>query len=151
MFWLLCEVKLYFNRIISKLILTLVRKRSNEYKQWVPYIYSLHCCLILYQILINNFAYLLTHNPRGHPVILPWRLSWHEGGRGRSTGQHWRLYIWRRWKFHLTEISNDITLIIVSRIQVGSVSAPFTGTAYWAKYFKPIPKEINQDTSTVKT
>ena len=29
----------------------------------------------------------------------------------------------------------------------GSVSAPFTGTAYTVKYFKLIPKEINQDTS----
>ena len=31
----------------------------------------------------------------------------------------------------------------------GSVSAPFTGTVYRVKYFKHIPKEINQDTSTV--
>ena len=36
-------------------------------------------------------------------------------------------------------------------IQDGSVSAPFTGTAYRVKYFKPIPKEINHDTSTVYT
>ena len=28
---------------------------------------------------------------------------------------------------------------------------PFTGTAYRVKYFKPIPKEINQDASTVWT
>ena len=32
-------------------------------------------------------------------------------------------------------------------IQGGSVSAPFTGTAYRVKYFKPIPKEFNQDIS----
>ena len=34
-------------------------------------------------------------------------------------------------------------------IQSGSVSTPFTGTAYRVKYFKPIPKEIDQDTLTV--
>ena len=34
-------------------------------------------------------------------------------------------------------------------IQVGSVNVPFTETAYRIKYFKPIPKEINQDTSTI--
>ena len=28
--------------------------------------------------------------------------------------------------------------------QAGSVSAAFTGTAYRVKYFKPIPKKINQ-------
>ena len=36
-----------------------------------------------------------------------------------------------------------------THIEGGSVSAPFTGTAYRVKYFKPINKEINQDTSTV--
>ena len=34
-------------------------------------------------------------------------------------------------------------------IQGGSVSALFMETAYRVKYFKLIPKEINQDTSTV--
>ena len=34
-------------------------------------------------------------------------------------------------------------------IQGGSVSAPFTGTVYRVKCFKPIPEEINQDTLTV--
>ena len=33
-------------------------------------------------------------------------------------------------------------------IQDGSVSAPYTGIAYRVKYFKLIPKEINQDNST---
>ena len=33
-------------------------------------------------------------------------------------------------------------------MQGGSVSAPFTGTAYRVKYLKPIPKEINHDNST---
>ena len=37
----------------------------------------------------------------------------------------------------------------VAIIQGGSVNAPFTGTAYRVKYFKPIPKQSNQDTSTV--
>ena len=36
-------------------------------------------------------------------------------------------------------------------IQGGRGSAPFTETAYRLKYFKPIPKEINQDVSTVWT
>ena len=36
-------------------------------------------------------------------------------------------------------------------IQGGRGSAPFTETAYSVKYFKPIPKEINQDASTVWT
>ena len=31
----------------------------------------------------------------------------------------------------------------------GRGSAPFTETAYRVKYFKPIPKEINQDVSTI--
>ena len=34
-------------------------------------------------------------------------------------------------------------------IHGGSVNAPFTGTAYRVKYFKPIPKKKYQDTSTV--
>ena len=34
-------------------------------------------------------------------------------------------------------------------IQSGRGSAPFTETKYMVKYFKPIPKEINQDASTV--
>ena len=36
-------------------------------------------------------------------------------------------------------------------IQGGRGSAPFKETAYRVKYFKPIPKEINQDASTVWT
>ena len=36
-------------------------------------------------------------------------------------------------------------------IQGGRGSAPFTETAYRVKYSKPIPKEINQDASTVWT
>ena len=39
----------------------------------------------------------------------------------------------------------------ISIIQGGRGSAPFTETAYRVKYFKPIPKEINQDASTVWT
>ena len=34
-------------------------------------------------------------------------------------------------------------------IQIGSVSAPFTETANRVKYLKPIPKDVNQDTSTI--
>ena len=40
-------------------------------------------------------------------------------------------------------------LHIIKYIEGGSVSAPFTGSAYRVKYFKPIPKEINQNTSTL--
>ena len=36
-------------------------------------------------------------------------------------------------------------------IQGGIGSSPLTETAYRVKYFKPIPKEINQDASTVWT
>ena len=36
-------------------------------------------------------------------------------------------------------------------IQSGSVSEAFTETVYRVKYIKPIPKEINQDASTVWT
>ena len=36
-----------------------------------------------------------------------------------------------------------------SILQGGSVSASFTGTAYNIKYFRLIPKVINQDASTV--
>ena len=36
-------------------------------------------------------------------------------------------------------------------IQDGRDSAPFTKTAYRVTYFKLIPKEINQDASTVWT
>ena len=36
-------------------------------------------------------------------------------------------------------------------MQGGRGSAPFTETVYRVKYFKPIPKEINQDASTVWT
>ena len=39
-----------------------------------------------------------------------------------------------------------ITLFLFQHVLDGSVSAPFTETAYRVKYFKPIPKEINQDT-----
>ena len=38
-----------------------------------------------------------------------------------------------------------------SSIQGGRGSAPFTETANRVKYCKPIPKEINQDASTVWT
>ena len=41
-----------------------------------------------------------------------------------------------------------VTLLMLAYIQGGSVCAPFTGTAYRLIYFKPILKEINQDTST---
>ena len=42
--------------------------------------------------------------------------------------------------------------ILRFHIQGGNVCALFTGAAYrLVKYFQPIPKEINQDTSTVYT
>ena len=44
-----------------------------------------------------------------------------------------------------------ISIDRVANIQGGRGSAPFTETAYRVKYFKPIPKEINQDASTVWT
>ena len=45
--------------------------------------------------------------------------------------------------------SNKTLQVYNISIQDGSVSAPFTGTLYRVKYFKPIPKEIDQDTSIV--
>ena len=41
------------------------------------------------------------------------------------------------WMFHL----ND-------NYKGGSVCAPFTGAAYWEKYFKPVPNKNNQNTSS---
>ena len=38
-----------------------------------------------------------------------------------------------------------------SNLQGGSVGTPFTGTAQRIKYFKPVPKEINQDNTIVYT
>ena len=47
---------------------------------------------------------------------------------------------------NITQFSFTISNFV---IQSGSVSAPFTGTPYRVKYFKPISKEINQYISTV--
>ena len=55
-----------------------------------------------------------------------------------------RLLYWKIIK-NITDYFSNICYII----QDGSVCAPFTGAAYRVKYFKPITKEINQDTSTV--
>ena len=48
-------------------------------------------------------------------------------------------------------VENKILIAIGHYLQGGSVSVPFTGTAYRVIYFKLISKKINQDTSTVST
>ena len=53
------------------------------------------------------------------------------------------------WDKHGLFFFSHICNILV--IQDGRGSVPFTETAYRVKYFKSIPKEINQDASTVWT
>ena len=51
----------------------------------------------------------------------------------------------------LITLSINVKKLHLSTIQDGRGSAPFTETAYRLKYFKRIPKEINQDALTVWT
>ena len=50
----------------------------------------------------------------------------------------------------ITLLIYDVMIIrALGIIQGGSVCAPFAGAAHRVKYFKLIPKNINQDSSTV--